>query len=45
MSNRRPTALLGTALEAMPGKPQGLKSSSLKKPFALRMKGLRIIVE
>ncbi|HEV2225715.1 MAG TPA: hypothetical protein VGR56_02800 [Nitrososphaerales archaeon] len=33
------------ALEALPGRPQGLKSSSLKKPVTLRMRGLRILVD
>src|SRR5713226_5145735 len=45
MSNPHTTILLGAALEALPGRPQGIKSSSLKKPVSLRMRGFRILVD
>jgi hypothetical protein len=45
MANAPYDRLLGVALEAMPGRAQGLRSSSLKKSVSLRMRGLRILVD
>jgi hypothetical protein len=36
---------LGVSLESVSGRAQGLRSSSLKKPVSLRMRGLRILVD
>ncbi|MDA4127668.1 MAG: hypothetical protein OK452_10800 [Thaumarchaeota archaeon] len=36
---------MGVALEAVPGRAQGLRSSNLKRPLVLRMRSLRILVD
>ena len=36
---------MGATMEALPGRPQGLRSSTLKKPFSLRAGDSRILVE